>query len=417
MEHDSPGGDFDGHPSTGLAPSPALWRFGERTLAAGLATLVVAYVGVAAFAAWQFWRAGHTAADQDWQRLMITLIILFFVAVAYAGATIVGPTLVRLRPFVRQMRAENDRGQQAAIAGDGQLAPLATGQPEPLLASEIPVGTVKFGPFGSWRRRRTRPSIAQSLVVVVIASGMIAAVVMVPGLVPFGEEFPSIPLANGFAILIVGLAALIGLTSVAQIVLSVWMLAHGGGDPVPHFAADDWGMRQLGGRRGRNQPIPWHEIRAFYQAEDRLRLSGSQITPGPAQQTTYTVDTGDRQLRWSIWDDSTPAQRADGERLCRLVVTRTRLPLRDLSAVASRQAIAAMELIAPFAGLLLGRRFVYQDPASSSPPRPGALAARPVGSLRTRRLVVSGLALAIFSALLLGVGMIAPVIQSWRATP
>lgn len=417
MEHYPPVED-PGTRSPADPPQPAAHpTFGERALVAFLRVLALVYAGVTAFAAWWFWLAWHTAANQAWQRLMTALVTMFFVASAFAATTILGPTLVRLRVLVRQLRAENDRGQQAAITGDDQLAPLANQQPEPLPVSEIPIGTVEFGPFGSWQRRRTRPAIAQPLVVVVIASGVIAAVVVVPGLVPFGGEFPSLPLANGFAILTVGLAALIGIASVARIVLSIWMLVHAGGDRIPHFAADDRGMRQVGGRRAQRRSIAWHEIRAFYRAEDRPRLKGGLVTPGPAQQTTYTVDTGDRQLRWSIWEDSTSAQRADSERLCCLVVTRTRLPLRDLTAVASRQAMAVMELIAPFAGPLLGRRFVSQEPTASPRPWPAAPAFRPLGNPRTRRLVVIGIALAIFSTLLLGVGMIGPIIQSTLTTP
>jgi hypothetical protein len=79
--------------------------------------------------------------------------------------------------------------------------------------------------------------------------------------------------------------------------------------------------------------------------------------------------------------------------------------------------MAVMELIAPFAGPLLGRRFVSQEPTASPRPWPAAPAFRPLGNPRTRRLVVIGIALAIFSTLLLGVGMIGPIIQSTLTTP
>lgn len=49
---------------------------------------------------------------------------------------------------------------------------------------------------------------------------------------------------------------------------------------------------------------------------------------GPA---VYVLDSGDRAFVWALPRNSSQARQAGHERLARLIVTRTKLPLRDLS--------------------------------------------------------------------------------------
>jgi len=83
------------------------------------------------------------------------------------------------------------------------------------------------------------------------------------------------------------------------------------------IVANDWGIRQIVGRCDREQPIAWHEVRAFYMADDIVHLHGSmlELENGTPQATAYTLATSERSISWPISDEASAEQRADSERL------------------------------------------------------------------------------------------------------
>lgn len=110
--------------------------------------------------------------------------------------------------------------------------------------------------------------------------------------------------------------------------------------------------------------------------------------------------------------------RAESERLVRLVAARTRLPLRDVSEVATRQGQGMVALVASFAGPLLARRLTYQAPAGetvasdATPPATASGAPRPLGMRRACWRVVTGWVALPLALFLLLAGVVGQIIQS-----
>lgn len=76
-------------------------------------------------------------------------------------------------------------------------------------------------------------------------------------------------------------------------------------------------------------PIAWGDFRAFFLLDHWRGVGGT----GHAY---YSLHTGERMLFWGISSNAPDAVLAGHEMLCRLIVTRTGLPLRDVSAIAGK---------------------------------------------------------------------------------
>lgn len=384
-----------------------IWALSALTWALGLAA-----VGAATYASWQLWLAWQTGYEPYWQHVGITTPVLFFLAVAYVMSEMMGRFLLGLRGFNRRFRSQNERLRQAAISSDGRLAPTAEEQPEPLPLSELPLGPITFGPFEKVHRKAAHQSLAAHIAFVLIAGGTIVLFIVLDATLPGITDGPFGGMLGPFEVVFLGTFALAGLISLVTLALRVWGRVRGRGQELSgRFVADDWGIREAEGHRGARQPIAWHDTRAFYKADDLLRLNGSHVSEGLSQRTTFTADTGERRLQWSVSTTSSPDQRAASDRLARVIVTHTRLPLRDLSAAVTTQALAMLDLITPFVGPQLGKRFTFQPSPDSSPSR---LSSRPIGTPTSRWILASRIVAIALAIVLLAAGSLTQTLQSFH---
>lgn len=389
---------------------PAASAGARTTMAVILWVLALAILALTGFAGWRLWLAWQTGYELYWQQLTLVVPIVFFLAIAYTAVCLFGTVFIRFRPFIRQLVAGTDRARQAAIAGDDALAPLAAQQPEPLASSEMPIGPSQFGPFTRPKRRRTS-LIAGQIFVVLFSCAFVTMFVAIAQFLPDLPGPPTFLFGGPTFVIMIGMFALVGLSSLAGLIVEMWRrVRRGGHKAVSQFVADDWGLRQAPSTRGGvdAQPIAWHEIRAFYKAEDRLQLNGRLITEGAVQSTTYTVDAGERHFSWAIWKDSTAMQRADSERLCRLIVTRSRQPLRDVSNVTTKQGLLLMHIILPLLTASTGQRFAYQIDQQR-----GVDGARSIGLRRPRSIVISCITMIALAFLLFAA---VPICQEIRSS-
>lgn len=375
--------------------------------------LGLAVIGVTAYSSWQIWLAWQTGYEPYWQQAWTAVPVVFFLAIAYLMSSLMGRFLLGLRAFIRLFRAQNERVRQAAITGNDRLAPLAAEQPEPLPSSEWPLSPAIFGPFEPQRQKAVRRSLVTGGATFLVAGGMIALIIVIGGILPTTGDGLFGGMIKALAVIWLGLIALFGLVSLAGLIVLLWGRVRSSRQDLPErFVVDDWSLRQDGGgNRRAGQPLAWHDIRAFYKADDLLRLNGSLVSEGPPQRTTYTVEAGERRLQWSIGNTSTPAQRAESDWLVRLVVTRTRLPLRDLSAAVSSQALAMMDLIATFDRPFSGKRFTVQSSPDSAASHPSI---RSLGTRQSRWLSASRIAAFALALLLLGAGALVQTIQTFE---
>ncbi len=389
--------------------------------------LGLALLGVTAYASWQLWSVLQTGYEPLWGHFWTAAFTLFGLAIAYGFASMLGPVLTRFRPFLRQVRSRVERVRAAAIIGDDRLAPLAAEQPEPLPASELPIGLITFGPFTPTRKHRSRSMLGWSFAQMLIIGGLTAVLAVAGAIVlPLVEEGPDVAWMRPMYPILLGMFALNTLLSILGFVVALVQRLRGVGRAERvQLAADDWGVRPLDSRHGKErQPIAWHEVRAFYKSDDLLRLQeGRIIRRSTPRQTTYTFATAERALSWTLWEDASAKQHTDSERLCRLIVTRTRLRLRDVTAFATQFAADVLESASPLLLALPDQRIsieaqqyaqaaVAAIPTSpTSPPT-----TRRVGATWPRWLMASRIAALGLAILAITAGMLAQGIQSFRYT-
>jgi hypothetical protein len=89
---------------------------------------------------------------------------------------------------------------------------------------------------------------------------------------------------------------------------------------------DEWGLRWAWPNliKGRSVAMAWHEITGFYE------ITG-QEDKGDAIKT-YVLDSTTSTFIWSLKKNSTEEELQASNKLARLIITRTNLPLRDLTA-------------------------------------------------------------------------------------
>lgn len=105
------------------------------------------------------------------------------------------------------------------------------------------------------------------------------------------------------------------------------------------------------GRRPREHRASWSAVRAF------VRTTYASPYGVGAGGTAYLLDCGDTALTWTLTAGSKDDEYLDSETLSRLIATRTRLPLRDLS-----EAVAELSLAYTYAAGFSRRRPLDRDP-------------------------------------------------------
>jgi hypothetical protein len=245
------------------------------------------------------------------------------------GVAIVGGFLLSLSS-VRRDWAEQQQMRTAALAlraaaeeGDEHLAPLAAEQPAPLSPAALATGPERFALFGSWKSSAV-VSACVGVLLLVLAAGLGAVMVlMLSGNHP-DSGFPLVAQIVGGVLLFLG--------ALAGIVGGVIFLLHSWLQPCSvYLEADERGLRwwRSGWQHLRPTYWPWDAARSFF-------VIASAGTREADWRKAYVLDAHDSLLTWRVTSAMSKEQVAMLERFHRLVVTRARLPLRDLSAAAAQ---------------------------------------------------------------------------------
>jgi hypothetical protein len=226
---------------------------------------------------------------------------------------------------------------RAAAAGNDILAPLAETQPMPL--ENVPDAREVLGPLRGVKDGM-RVRLYWTLGIVILVFGLflgVSAVVVERELPAYAAES-----SDGVSMLLVESLAL-ALPSLALIYFGIRLpiLGRRLGRGLS-VTADETGLtwrdtRWYSGQRR----IMWSEVEAFITI--MCRGSGEPPT------RVYALKAGGTTLLWSVKAFMSRQEYAASERLLRLVVTRTQLHLRDLTAI-SRAAVDELIRVSPRRG-------------------------------------------------------------------
>lgn len=312
---------------------------------------VLIWLGAMGFAIWMFWQSWTTGAWDEFWIGALSILPAFFL-----------PGSARETDWKKQAyHGEAARALRwAAAAGDDRLAPRITGQPGGQPGAEASVGPFEV--------RITNPWVALQWMLIVFLILLALIGIAVAGLGLWGgyalittppARDPTSGWGPAIGIGIALVALLIG-GAVAWLPLhflpEAWSELRG-----QRFVVDDWGIRHIsGGRQRDNRSVAWYEARAFYRIEERPfadldaelmqrmgtyspQLRDSLQKAAQASSTTYFLDGGNGLVTWTLTRRAKREDIAEHGRLCRLITTRTGLPLRDLTdqAIAVSKAAAS----------------------------------------------------------------------------
>lgn len=338
--------------------------------------IYVAYLALALFFLWRAWET--TRWFNFWSLAFLSVLVIEVpllgtfriprrAASAIAATNADAPSILR----------------RAAASGDERLAPPAATQPPALAPTEAPAEAAVIGPLRRLERgldafQRIFAWVMPILVILVIVGVIFNPLLEDP-------SFPQLPLFNipdGVFIFIPGgIAVLLLIIGYARIFNRGRF----------HVTADESGLRWREG--GASRRIPWASVRAFWTTA----YSGVSST---LPRTAYVVDGGDTPLIWTISPAARGRARSASDLLCRLIVTRAAVPLRDVSPLAAALAQAGTS---PVRLRALG---IPTDALPDlTPPRPGA--PRAPRSALLRRLALAILVPLIPLAAVFGSGYLA----------
>lgn len=286
--------------------------------------VAVTLAGLAGFAI--VWWVAVQAALYGWQTTNWDPSQTAELALPFLGFTVLALpilSLFRLPLGSREIRRILD----AIAVGDQRVVALVTPQPEPLPSPELAPGPESF------RRLRALPSWSEDrnflplLLILVQPSG-------------FAFQFLQSAFDEGLAVSLFGVPirnviAGVAVLSIASYLLALILLIPGSGRW--RVTADDFGMTWQRKRSRRGQAhVPWGSVRSFFAHESYSPF-----------RTTYVLTTDNAVLGWALTSNSKADENAESERLVRLIVTHTRLPLRYLSLRAPSAAQAQEQVALP----------------------------------------------------------------------
>lgn len=205
--------------------------------------------------------------------------------------------------------------REAALRGDEQEAPLAAEQPTPSVDEAALLGAVRYGPLKRLRSERGAGQLALfiSTLVTAIVAGIIAAFLV------SSEAGMSVSLIIG------GSALFFLLLSLWP--LSIWLRRRRGIFVTADVMGISW--KQVGWR-ARVKRVSWHEAQAFFI------VRGGGGSANRTKETAWVLLGPDTALVWMAPHEVALHDETAHARFAALVAARTRLPLRDLSALADR---------------------------------------------------------------------------------
>ena len=247
----------------------------------------------------------------------------------------------------RRGRIKADALRQAAAAGNDKVAPQVADSGTS--AGEPATDGATYGPFQHATPQATAARVGPAIAFAMFGAsgGAIGIVILLVALNRTGASGSPIDASNvRFWLVLSGALVIGGAILLVLAIIYGWQAWRLRG-PV-RIAADELGIRQVArGERRNEQTIAWHEVRAFF----RIRVLRASLVTFISLPMLYVVDDGTRLVAWVVEDET-----RDGynQQLCRLITTRTRLSLRDITTAAGRLTDApspARQLLARSNGL------------------------------------------------------------------
>jgi hypothetical protein len=191
-------------------------------------------------------------------------------------------------------------------------------QPEPLAGRDLPASPERIGPLERIERGRSSNLVMALVFASPFALGALLGVLIIL----IFAHLPS--LADVLFVLI--LLSIIGGPFVGFTVMAIIKLRHVR-KPLT-VVADEWGLKwQTPTVRRKREQLAWHEARSFFTIAEPQE-------DGSSRNSAYVLQGEGHRLAWMMPVRADIATSAASERLARLIVTRTRLPLSDISAAA-----------------------------------------------------------------------------------
>jgi hypothetical protein len=285
-----------------------------RTLRSLSFAIRLAFFAVFCLALWCFWWVGPAGHHEDWGFFWDAANFLLLPSTALGF-------LDMLAPKIRLAFSQSLMLRRAALIGDDRLAPQVAAQPMPLSGAELPLSVANFGTLLDAASWGAQPRITAGVLACISGIAFAGLAILLHQMVG-----PLAPLDSLNQVLATGTIALCAVGAICMLALGLWGLwrelgiARG-----VRFTADDWSLHRVRYRRRMQKAsLAWHEAQALYMAT-------VQQKPGLPEHTLYALDGGARALTWTLPLRPNSQQRVDHERLLRLIVARTGLPLRDLS--------------------------------------------------------------------------------------
>lgn len=262
-------------------------------------------------------KVGDHFQNHDW--LGITSDILGSIAILALLFTLP----VTLKKLQRGLQKISSSLPEKVLELRGQLhnetlVPSVAEQPLPLEAEELPFAPMRIRPIIVVRR-------VQSISFFSIVSGILLLLfdillgVVIAFLFPQMQEPNSTTLSFWIVVALSLLLLIFTFFTITLFILAFRMLR------ADAIIVDEWGLRWKWPNltKGISIEMAWPEITGFYVVANR----GSTSNPTK----TYVLDSANSTFTWFIRDDGTEKEQQASFYLTRLIVTRTGLPLRDLT--------------------------------------------------------------------------------------
>jgi hypothetical protein len=264
-----------------------------------------AFLALDAYLASRLWTAWHThdwsSFWGDWQRGWALLAFVGVGSVFYEQGRRAGQTRV-LRAALAQHIARRETPPES--------------QPEPLAGRDLPADPERIGPLERIERNRSS-NLATALV---LASSLAGSAVAGLLIILFLAHLPT--LAD-----VLFWSAVLGVFGGPFAAMAIWLVIKRRRVREPlTVVADEWGLEwQTPTVRRRRKRLAYHGARSFFAIAEPQE-------DGSSQNSAYVLQGEGHRLVWMVPLRADAAPVAASERLTRIIVTRTRLPLSVISA-------------------------------------------------------------------------------------
>lgn len=244
-----------------------------------------------------------------------------------------------------------DTLHQLAATGDDTLAPPASVQPSPLSEDELAENAERIGPLrGLLDHGRVSALRMATVALLVAAAFYLGLAALTASLGPLDFHQPDIS-----QIILTGLDVLLLLLVPAAVALAVtcWRRANRiRAGLIVEADREGISWRDTRWNTGAHR-LAWAEADAFFTVKYRVNA----LLGDGRWRTAYVLASPEALLSWHLEFLSSPADVRASERCTRLIATRTRLPLRDLS-----ETVEDLSLAYAYALGSTGRRPLEREP-------------------------------------------------------